>query len=118
LRVDGVVLLGHVRDARDGWVIIAPDLKETLAKVDQFEINALKAVDDYVGRMGLNAPAETVLQLRDGYMQETITELDLKASGISTIICAIGYSFDFSLVKLPVLDSDGDPIPEARSHRF
>ena len=34
---DGVVLLGHVRDAHDGQVIIAPDMKETLAKVDQFE---------------------------------------------------------------------------------
>ena len=98
---DGVVLLGHVRNARDGQLIIAPDLKQTLAKVDQFEINALKAVDQYIARMGLNAPAQTVLQLRDGYAQEAITELDLKASGISTIIWATGYSFDFSFVKLP-----------------
>jgi putative flavoprotein involved in K+ transport len=107
---DGVVLLGHVRDARDGQLIIAPDLKETLAKVDQFEINALKAVDQYIARMGLKASAETVPQLRDGYTQEVITDLDLKASGISTIIWATGYSFDFSIVKLPVVDSDGYPI--------
>ena len=107
---DGVVLLGHVRDARDGQLIIAPDLKETLAKVDQFEINALKAVDQYIARMGLKAPAETVPQLRDGYTQEVITDLDLKASGISTIIWATGYSFDFSVVKLPAVDSDGYPI--------
>lgn len=107
---DGVVLLGHARDARDGRLIIAPDLTETLAKVDQFEINALKAVDDYIARMRLNAPAETIRQLRDGYAQEVITELDLKISGISTIIWAIGYSFDFSFVKLPVVDSDGYPI--------
>ena len=39
---DGVILLGHVREARDGRLILAPDLKETLAKVDQFEIDALK----------------------------------------------------------------------------
>jgi putative flavoprotein involved in K+ transport len=107
---DGVVLLGHVRGARDGRLLIAADMKETLAKVDQFEINALKAVDDYIARMGLSAPAEAVPQLRDGYAQEVITELDLNASGISTIIWATGYSFDFSLVKLPVVDSDGYPI--------
>jgi len=29
---DGVILLGHVHDAHDGHLILAPDLKETLAK--------------------------------------------------------------------------------------
>ena len=84
-------------------------MKETLAKVDQFEINALKAVDDYIVRNEFNARTETVPQLRDGYTQEIITELDLKAAGISTIIWATGYFFDFSFVKLPVVDSDGYP---------
>ena len=107
---DGVVLLGHVRGVRDGRLLIAPDMKETLAKVDQFEINTLKAVDDYIARTGLNAPAQTVPELRDGYAQEVITDLDLNASGISSIIWATGYSFDFSFVKLPVVDSEGYPI--------
>jgi putative flavoprotein involved in K+ transport len=107
---DGVVLLGHVRDARNGRLIIAPDLKETLSKVDQFETNALKMIDDHVVRTGLNAPTETIPQLRDGYAQGIITELDLKDSGISTILWAMGYDFDFSFVKLPVVDVDGYPL--------
>jgi len=107
---DGVVLLGHVRAARDGHVILAPDLKGTLAKVDQFEIDALKKIDDYIARTGLTAPAESVPKLHDGYAQEVRTDLDLQGSGISTIIWATGYNFDFSLVKLPVVDADGYPI--------
>jgi len=107
---DGVVLLGHARDARNGQLIIAPDLKETLAKVDKVETDALKMVDDYIDRMGLNVPLENVLQLRDGYEQEVITELNLQASGIATVIWATGYAFDFSLVRLPVLDADGYPL--------
>ena len=107
---DGVVLLGHVRDVRQGRLIIAPDLKETLAKVDRFEIDALQMVDDYILRMGLSAPPGDVPQLRDGYEQEVISELDLRASGISTVIWATGYTFDFSLVKLPVFDGNGYPI--------
>jgi len=107
---DGVILLGHVRDAREGKLILTPDLKETLAKVDQFETNALKMVDDYIARTGLDAPTETIPQLRDGYSQEVITELDLKDSGIATVLWATGYTFDFSLVKLPVVDADGYPI--------
>jgi putative flavoprotein involved in K+ transport len=115
---DGIVLLGHVRDAHDGQVFIAPDLKETLAKVDQFEKDALKLLDDYILRTGLCASPEDVPQLRDGYEQEQITELDLDAEGISTIIWATGYTFDFSLVKLPVVDSDGYPVQKRGVTRF
>ena len=107
---DGVILLGHVRDARDGHLIFAPDLRETLAKVDQFEIDALKKIDDYIGRMGLKAPIEDIPNLRDGYAQEVRTDLDLQSSGIATIIWATGYDFDFGLVKVPVVDEDGYPI--------
>ena len=38
------------------------------------------------------------------------SKLDLTASGITNLIWATGYSFDFSLVKLPVTDQDGFPI--------
>ncbi|HEX8891768.1 MAG TPA: NAD(P)/FAD-dependent oxidoreductase [Terriglobales bacterium] len=107
---DGVVLLGHVRDARDGQIILAPDLKETLAKVDKFESDTLKRVDDYITRAGLCARPEEVPRLRDGYEHDQITELDLNATGVSTVIWATGYTFDFTLVKLPVVDSDGYPI--------
>jgi putative flavoprotein involved in K+ transport len=107
---DGVALFGHVRNAADGRLMLAPDLKETLAKVDQFENDALKMIDDYIVRMGLSMPKETIPQLRDGYAQEVITELDLKAAGIRIVLWATGYTFDFSLVKLPVTDRDGYPI--------
>ena len=107
---DGVVLLGHVREERDGKLMIAPDLIETLSKVDQFEVDALERIDDHIARTGLKAPVESVPQLHDGYEQVQILELDLKASGISTVVWATGYSFDFGLVKLPVLDRDGYPI--------
>ncbi len=115
---DGVVLLGHVRGVRYGKVVIAPDLKETLAKVDKFEVNALKMVDTYIRRAGLHAPPQDIPQLRDGYEQDVITELDLEASGISTVVWATGYAFDFNLVKLPVLDADGYPIQKRGVTRY
>jgi hypothetical protein len=58
--------VGHVRDVRDGKLMFAGDLIETLAKVDQFEADALKRVDDYIARKGLKCPVESVPQLRDG----------------------------------------------------
>jgi hypothetical protein len=55
-------------------------------------------------------PEETLPALRDGFAQPILTQLDLKASGITNLIWATGYSFDFSMVKLPVTDGDGFPL--------
>jgi putative flavoprotein involved in K+ transport len=115
---DGVILLGHVRDASEDQLILASDLKETLAVVDQFEIDALKKIDDYISRAGLAAPTESVPRLVDGYQQEELTKLNLQEAGISTVIWATGYAFDFSLVKLPVVDSDGYPIQKRGVTRY
>jgi putative flavoprotein involved in K+ transport len=115
---DGVILLGHVRDAHEGQLILAPDLKETLAAIDQFEIDALTKIDDYISRVGLAVPTENIPRLLDGYKQEEVTELDLQRLGIFTVVWATGYAFDFSLVKLPVFDSDGYPIQKRGVTRY
>lgn len=107
---DGVTLLGHLHGAENNKVWFAPDLHENLAKVDRFEIELLKMIDGYIQANGLEAPIEDIPQLRDGYEQPIIDELDLKAAGINTVIWAMGYTFDYSLVKLPVHDEDGFPI--------
>jgi len=39
-----------------------------------------------------------------------ITEIDLKAAGITSVIWATGFRYDFGWVKLPVLDETGDPV--------
>jgi putative flavoprotein involved in K+ transport len=107
---DGITLLGHLRGAAGDKVMLAPDLSENLAKADGFERGILQMIDGFIQRSGLDAPAEEVPQLRDGYAQPVIEDIDLRAEGINTIIWATGYAFDFSLVKLPVCDQDGVPV--------
>ncbi len=107
---DGVVLLGHIQGARDGRIMIAPDLKENLARGDKFETDVVKTVDDYIEKMELDAPREMLPQLRDGYDVPIPSELDLAARGVGTVLWASGYRFDFSMVKSPVFDQDGFPI--------
>ena len=53
---------------------------------------------------------EALPTLRDGYEIESVSELNLKDANISTIIWATGYSFNFSMVRLPIFDGDGYPI--------
>lgn len=106
---DGVTLLGRLQDARASILHFAPDLKDNLARADKVEADIVKMIDGYIQREGLSAPLETLPALRDGYAAEVISELDVDAAGIHTIIWAMGYDFDFSWVKLPVFDADGYP---------
>lgn len=107
---DGVTLLGHLQGGGNGKIKLAPDLHENLAHMDGFERNIQKMIDDYIEAHGLDAPHEDLPQPRDGFAQSQIEELDLVAAGISTVIWAIGFTADYSLVKLPVCDADGFPI--------
>jgi putative flavoprotein involved in K+ transport len=107
---DGVTLLGRFRQIQDENIILAPDLKENLGKADQLEAQFIRMIDEYIEKMSLDAPTESLPRLEDGYAASDWTSLNLRSARIQTIIWAMGYSFDFSLVKLPVFDSFGFPI--------
>lgn len=109
---DGVVLLGHLEGIQDGKAWLAPDLAANLARADQFEAELLKDIDEYITAQGLDAPEEPLPHLRDGYDAPIIRELDLRAAGIRSVIWATGYRFDYSLVKLPILDDFGFPLQD------
>jgi putative flavoprotein involved in K+ transport len=115
---DGVTLMGHIRGAQDGEVWLNSDLKENLAKVDQIEVNITKMINDYIAKNGIEAPEETLPALRDGYDAAEIASLDLRSAGIKTVIWALGYTFNFDLVHLPVFDSDGFPVTEHNATRY
>jgi putative flavoprotein involved in K+ transport len=109
---DGVVLLGHLLAARDGKIILAPDLKESLAAADQFEADLVQKIDEYIVQQGMDLPEDPLPQLRDGFDAAVIEELDLESAGVRSVIWATGYRSDFSMIHLPVLDGDGHPVHE------
>jgi len=108
----GVRLLGYLISAKDGKIILSSDLKESLTKADKAEAEITGMIDQYIEKNEINAPQEILLKHQDGYAVEEMTELDLKTAGINTIIWAMGYKFDYSIVKLPVTDEDGYPIQQ------
>jgi putative flavoprotein involved in K+ transport len=107
---DGVTLLGRLEAIDGGIVKLKGDLYDNLAAADRTEAEFVKAVDGYVASTGMSVPAETLPILRDGFDQRLLTELDLAAAGITNVIWATGYAFDFSMIALPVTDGDGFPI--------
>jgi putative flavoprotein involved in K+ transport len=109
---EGVTLLGHYRGAESGKVTLAPDLYASLEKIDKFEVDLLQGIDEFILKNGYDAPEETLPRDRDGYETPLITELDVKAAGITSVIWGGGYQFDFSWVHLPVFDDDGFPVQQ------
>ena len=107
---EGVVLLGHLKRIDGERIYLESDLMENLEKADKFESDIITKIDGYILAHGIDAPVETLPNLRDGYAAQAISELDLKMAGITSVIWATGYGFNFGIVKLPVFDEDGFPI--------
>jgi putative flavoprotein involved in K+ transport len=106
---DGVTLIGRIKGSEGAALMLAADVKDNLARIDKFEADLVKSVDDFIARSGLDAPEEILPQLRDGYAVEPPARLDLTAAGVTSIVWAMGYTFDYSWIHLPVLDADGYP---------
>lgn len=106
---DGVVLLGRLIGARDGYIYLGGDLKENLGKSDALEKNITRLIDNFIEHSGIDAPEENLPVLQDGYTAPEILSLDLKVAGVSSVIWSQGYGFDFSLVKVPIFDNAGFP---------
>lgn len=111
--LDGITLLGRIVDGQGTHLVFAPDLMENLAKTDKMVGDITKAIDGYIAKTGMEAPeAEPLADLRTGYEQPIVTELDLDAAGITSIIWAAGYAYDFSWVQFPIFDDVGYPIQQ------
>jgi putative flavoprotein involved in K+ transport len=106
----GVVLLGRLAGIEQGVIKLAPDLHENLAAADRFEADFTQQVDNYVERTGMTVLEETLPALNDGFAQPLLSELDLRTTGVTNVIWATGYQFDFSMIRLPILDQHGYPI--------
>ena len=113
---NGVVLLGHLVDVRDNTIVLAPDLRESLAFADKGSDDFKNNVDAFVRETGMDVPVaqpDPIDEVRSDAGENAPTTLDLQAAGITSVIWANGYGFDYSWVHLPVLDSLGISNPTA-----
>jgi putative flavoprotein involved in K+ transport len=69
----------------------------------------------------MNVPApepDPVDEVRSDAGRHAPATLDLKAAGITTVIWATGYGFDYRWVHLPVFDDYGFPVQQRGVTRF
>ncbi|MEM1152314.1 MAG: FAD-dependent oxidoreductase, partial [Pseudomonadota bacterium] len=108
----GITLLGMSTGFENGILHFADDLKTNLDAGDQNYLSLLRAADTYIERNSLDLPPEPEaweIPEDPPFVQDPIRQLDLAAKGISTIIWATGFRFDYGWLQADALDEAGKP---------
>ena len=104
----GVRIVGSVIGIRDERVFIADDLQASIDRAQRKMNELLDKVDAYIERSGLSGVAAAPDRPGDVTVPVSPRCIDLKAKNISTVLWATGYRRDYSWLRLPVLDENGE----------
>lgn len=109
---EGMKLYGKL-DSIDGTrVLLCPDLTENLDQADATARRIRETIDDHIAKKQIDAPAEESYKAPWSPAQE-VTELDLDALGITTVLWSIGFKPNFRWIQADLFDDRGYP----RHHR-
>lgn len=108
----GITLVGITQTYNDGVLSFADGLVENIAEGDKAYFDVLRDADAYIERNGLDLPPEPQawdLLPNPECLINPLSELDLRAAGITSIIWATGFKFDFSWLQVDAFDANGVP---------
>jgi putative flavoprotein involved in K+ transport len=110
LSKDGVILLGHLISAERDRLIFAPDLKSALVHGDQTFNAFVASAQAFTRERELDLPQqdhwpEVLPDPKE--VSDPVRELGIRSSGISAVIWATGFRYDFGWVQVPVLRESG-----------
>ena len=107
-----MTLVGMTKAFEDGVISFAPDLAANIARGDANYLSVLDEADAYTARNGLDLPEEPEAREIDpdpDCVCDLILELDLAKAGVTSIIWATGYTYDFNWLKVDAFDEAGKP---------
>lgn len=108
----GITLVGITQSWDNGVLSFADGLAENIAAGDNAYFDVLRDADAYIERNGLNLPPEPQaweLLPDPQCLLNPLAQLDIAAAGITTIIWATGFKFDFSWLQVDAFDEKGLP---------
>jgi putative flavoprotein involved in K+ transport len=120
LAADGIVLLGRVLGGQNGALSIANDLALNLARGDASFADFTRQADEYAVRQRLDLPpceSRNYVLHDPKDVTDPILILDIANAGISTIIWANGFRYDFDWIDLPIFADETSSCGRVPMHR-
>jgi len=105
---EGMRLVGRFAGSDGERARFAADLGANLAYADEFFGQRFRPMfDAYIERAAPGSPPDDDVPF--AFNVPEVTDLDLAAEGISTVLWTTGYAPDYSWLDLPVIGADGLP---------
>jgi putative flavoprotein involved in K+ transport len=114
------VLLGRVLGGQNGALSIANDLALNLARGDASFADFTRQADEYAVRQRLDLPpceSRNYVLHDPKDVTDPILILDIANAGISTIIWANGFRYDFDWIDLPIFADETSSCGRVPMHR-
>ncbi|WP_428851511.1 flavin-containing monooxygenase [Imbroritus primus] len=109
----GINLVGLTQSYKDGVITFEPGLPENIAEGDRAYFDVLREADEYIAENGLDFPPEPEawkLLPDPECLTNPILSLNLAEAGITTILWATGFKFDFKWLNVKnAFDENGNP---------
>jgi putative flavoprotein involved in K+ transport len=108
MALDGMLLHGKVLGVEGARFRLSGDLAGLLDAADEVSRAEMEGIDKFIEQHGLDDPMEEVAPVNWEPEPEPAL-FDLADAGVSTVIYATGFRFDFGWIDLPVFDARGYP---------
>ena len=106
--LDGIRLAGRFAGTDGRVARFEPDLAANLQFADEFFDEKVRPLmDTFAERAGIATEPDD--RAWPQFDPPELTELDLAADGISTVLWTTGYAPDYGWLKVPILDEFGVP---------
>ena len=112
LAARGITLLGSAATYDLGVMQFLPNLGRNISQGDAYYLSVLNGADAYVAGKGLDLPEEPEahrIEPDPPCVTNPISQLNLAAAGITSVIWATGYGLDFAWLKVDAFDEKGRP---------
>lgn len=110
LEKQGVTLLGSLRGVTSGEVQLADNAELILSGADAMYDETVRAISQHATAQGLDVPVQE--PSTPPTPRPHPTTLSLHHAGITSVIWATGYSFDYDWAHTPCFDSTGEPVQQ------
>lgn len=108
LQADGVHLVGRLVAAEGYRIRLASDLSATIADAQRRLDQLLAGIEDHIGANGLASEVLAAEPSQAVAATPAVRKLDLRASGISSVVWATGYRRSYPWLQVPALGPDGE----------